>query len=127
MPHRVRDTSLFLNRWLEKRNLSARDRGAVERVGAIGMALYNHSSGQHHRKRHGCEDKAHEFQPAAVSHRHSLVFTTLASNLSSIRFTMRYRKIRSVDANHIHRRHPEVLAASCGEPRRMGQERLWPS
>jgi len=23
-----------------------------------------------------------------------------------------------------HRRHPEVLAASCGEPRRMGRKRL---
>src|SRR5712671_3847128 len=89
--------SAFLNRWLGKRNLSARDRGAVERVGAVGMALDHHCGGQHHRERHGCEDKAHEFQPAAVSHRHSPVFTALPSKLSSIRFTMRYRKIRSMD------------------------------
>src|SRR3954465_567157 len=76
MPHRVRDTMcLILNRWLENRNLSAPDRDAVERIAAVGMALHHHRSGQHHRKRHGCEDKAHEFQPATVRHRHSLMFT----------------------------------------------------
>src|SRR3954447_2051947 len=28
---------------------------------------------------------------------------------------------------HLYRRHPEVLAASCGEPRRIDHERLGPS
>jgi hypothetical protein len=40
---------------------------------------------------------------------------------------MRYRKIRSFPAQHIHNRHPEVLAASCGEPRKMGRKRMRPS
>src|SRR3954454_2444209 len=44
------------------------ERGDFERVTPVGIALHHHRGGQHHCERDGCEDKADNFQAAAIRH-----------------------------------------------------------
>jgi hypothetical protein len=41
----------------------------VQRVGAVGITLNDHTGRQHHRERDARENKTYEFQPGAVGHR----------------------------------------------------------
>ena len=54
--------------WLANSKLSAGDRRAFERIGAVGIALHHHSGREHHCQRHGRENKADNFQAVAVCH-----------------------------------------------------------
>src|SRR5438094_10353815 len=74
--------------WLAKPDLSAGDRCCLERIGAVGITLDHHSGGQHHRDRHGCEDKADKSQAVAVRHGHFLTSVPV-SIMTGTRFKMR--------------------------------------
>src|SRR6266403_1487304 len=74
--------------WLAKPDLSAGDRCRLERIGAVGIAFHHHSGGQHHRNRHGCEDKADKSQAVAVRHGHFLTSVPV-SIMTGTRFKMR--------------------------------------
>ena len=50
------------------------DRGTLQRIDAVRIALDDHRRGQHHRKRHACEDETHQSQAAAIHHRRHPLF-----------------------------------------------------
>ena len=58
----------FRRIWLANPELAGLDLRGIERISAVGIALYDHRGRQHDRNRHGCEDKANQSQSPAIRH-----------------------------------------------------------